>query len=98
MADWPPTPDIAIVTVYGSSPDCDVVVNDEYASSRHARVVEAVDGRAWLEDLGSTNGTYWTASPFDRQRIYRSPIRPGSQFRVGRTMVSWPPVAKEASE
>ncbi|MGK2348995.1 FHA domain-containing protein FhaB/FipA [Actinomyces sp. W5033] len=40
----------------GRSPSCTLVLEDSYASSRHARVFPK-DGAWWLEDLGSTNGT-----------------------------------------
>ncbi len=43
--------------VIGRSVDCDVVVNDTYLSSRHARLATD-DGELTLEDLGSTNGSY----------------------------------------
>ena len=40
----------------GRSPSCTLVLEDSYASSRHARIFPK-DGTWWLEDLGSTNGT-----------------------------------------
>lgn len=40
----------------GRSPSCTLVLEDSYASSRHARIFPK-DGSWWLEDLGSTNGT-----------------------------------------
>ena len=40
----------------GRSPSCTMVLEDSYASSRHARIFPK-DGTWWLEDLGSTNGT-----------------------------------------
>ncbi|HET9090008.1 MAG TPA: FHA domain-containing protein [Acidimicrobiales bacterium] len=43
--------------IIGRSADCDVVVNDTYLSSRHARLATD-DGELTLEDLGSTNGSY----------------------------------------
>lgn len=45
----------------GRSPECQVQVNDPFASARHARLVPRGEG-VWLEDLGSTNG-----SAVDRQ-------------------------------
>ncbi len=41
----------------GRSPACDVILEDTYLSSRHARVAND-DGDLSIEDLGSTNGTY----------------------------------------
>lgn len=47
------TGDLAI----GRSPDSGVVLTEGKPSRHHARLSFA-DGAAWLEDLGSTNGTY----------------------------------------
>jgi pSer/pThr/pTyr-binding forkhead associated (FHA) protein len=64
----------------GRAPSCTLVLDDDYSSSRHARVFP--DGNQWfVEDLGSTNGTY-----VDRQRVDGpTPVRPGSQIRVGQS-------------
>jgi hypothetical protein len=43
-------------TTIGRLPGNSVVLPDETVSSRHALLRE-VDGRWWIEDLGSTNGT-----------------------------------------
>ena len=40
----------------GRDQNCTLVLNDSYASSRHARVFPK-GGTWWLEDLNSTNGT-----------------------------------------
>jgi hypothetical protein len=40
----------------GRSKDCDVRIDDRYASSLHARVFER-GGRTFVEDMSSTNGT-----------------------------------------
>jgi pSer/pThr/pTyr-binding forkhead associated (FHA) protein len=64
----------------GRAPDSTLVIDDDYASSRHARVYPGDDG--WIvEDLGSTNGTW-----VDRTRI-TSPtvLAPGVPLRIGRT-------------
>jgi pSer/pThr/pTyr-binding forkhead associated (FHA) protein len=49
--------DVERAVTIGRSPDCDVVLNDTYLSSRHARVAND-GGDLSIEDLGSTNGTY----------------------------------------
>lgn len=41
----------------GRAPDCDVVLDDDGVSRRHALFVVSADGRVMLEDLGSTNGS-----------------------------------------
>jgi pSer/pThr/pTyr-binding forkhead associated (FHA) protein len=64
----------------GRAPDSTLVIDDDYASSRHARLY-AGDGGWIVEDLGSTNGTW-----IDRTRI-TSPtvLPPGAALRIGRT-------------
>jgi len=63
---------------------CDLVVEDEYASTRHAQFSPA--GAGWVvEDMGSTNGTYLNGSfqrSYGPQRLAR-----GDQVRVGRTVL-----------
>ncbi|WP_116812591.1 FHA domain-containing protein [Steroidobacter cummioxidans] len=44
-------------TVFGRQAECDVLLTEGHASRRHARLVLAEDGY-WLEDLGSSNGTF----------------------------------------
>jgi pSer/pThr/pTyr-binding forkhead associated (FHA) protein len=69
----------ADVTI-GRAPDSTVVVDDDYASSRHTRVFNT-DGVWMVEDLGSTNGTW-----IDRTRITAPTALPvGVPLRVGRT-------------
>jgi pSer/pThr/pTyr-binding forkhead associated (FHA) protein len=41
----------------GRSPQTDVQISDPFASARHARVYEQ-EGVFYVEDMGSTNGTY----------------------------------------
>ncbi|KAA9392926.1 FHA domain-containing protein [Kocuria coralli] len=66
----------------GRSPECTVPLEDDYASGRHARLFP--QGSRWfLEDLGSTNGTY-----VDEQRLTRAvPVEPGRPFRVGKSIL-----------
>lgn len=77
--------------IVGTAGDCDVRVNDEYASSRHARVTRRGDGTFWIEDLGSTNGTHITR----RGAHYRvgPPMRvlPGDTITIGRSTIPWSP-------
>ncbi len=64
----------------GRAPDSTLVIDDDYASSRHARVYPA-EGAWIVEDLGSTNGTW-----IDRTRITTPTVLPvGVPLRVGRT-------------
>lgn len=65
---------------FGRAPDNTIVINDDFASSRHARIV-AQNGAWVLEDLGSTNGTF-----VDGSRI-TSPVSLsiGTQITIGHT-------------
>lgn len=66
----------------GRAPECTIVLDDDYASSRHARVFPK-DGQWWVEDLGSTNGTY-----LDRTKIAAPmPLAIGVPVRVGKTIL-----------
>ncbi len=53
---------------------------DEYASARHARVEPRRDG-VWVEDVGSTNGTFVNGIRLTRERK----LVPGDVLRVGET-------------
>jgi hypothetical protein len=53
---------------------------DEYASARHARFEPRQDG-VWVQDLGSTNGTYLNGARLERPRR----LTPGDVVRVGET-------------
>jgi len=70
----------------GRAEDSTLVVDDDYASTRHARLLR--DGDAYfLEDLGSTNGTY-----LDRTRIQSPTAVPaGVPIRIGRTVIELRP-------
>jgi pSer/pThr/pTyr-binding forkhead associated (FHA) protein len=66
----------------GRAQDCTIVLDDDYASSRHARIFPR-DGQWWVEDLGSTNGTY-----LDRIRLTSPATVPlGMPVRVGKTVL-----------
>ncbi|MGL5766052.1 MAG: FHA domain-containing protein [Sarcina sp.] len=48
---------VKLVTSIGRGEECTVVLTDNYASTKHARIV-VKDNILILEDLNSTNGTY----------------------------------------
>jgi len=49
--------DVDVSVLIGRSPECDLQLNDNFLSSRHARIANDA-GELSIEDLGSTNGTY----------------------------------------
>src|SRR5690625_2335492 len=68
--------------VVGRSPAATLVLDDDYSSGRHARFFPK-DGAWWVEDLGSTNGT------FVQDRRLTQPVRlaAGTPVRVGQTVI-----------
>jgi hypothetical protein len=66
----------------GRAPECTLVLEDDYASNRHARLF--VQGGSWfVEDLGSTNGTF-----IGRSRVQGpTAVEVGVSVRVGRTVL-----------
>ncbi|MEU6088587.1 FHA domain-containing protein [Streptomyces sp. NPDC047085] len=67
----------------GRAHDSTIVLDDDYASSRHARIYPDRDGQWIVEDLGSTNGTY-----LDRSRLTTPvPIPLGAPIRIGKTVI-----------
>jgi hypothetical protein len=65
-------------TTIGRTDSNHVVLNEETVSSRHA-VVEFHDGRWWIRDLGSTNGTLLNNELIDGQ----DQLKPGDLIQVG---------------
>ncbi|WP_022868923.1 FHA domain-containing protein FhaB/FipA [Schaalia vaccimaxillae] len=64
----------------GRSPACTLVLEDEYASSRHAALTPQPDGW-WIEDLSSRNGTY-----VDDERLLEPRLlKAGDVIRIGQT-------------
>lgn len=69
------------VTV-GRADSCTVQLDDTYVSTLHARLF-AKDGTWFVEDLGSTNGTY-----LNRVKVTSpSPIAVGDEVRIGKTII-----------
>ena len=70
----------------GRAEDSTLVITDDYASARHARLVPRA-GQWFVEDLGSTNGTY-----LDRAKVTApTPVPLGVPIRIGRTSLELRP-------
>ena len=66
----------------GRAGDSSLVLDDDFASAHHARLVPQ-DGQWFVEDLGSTNGTY-----LDRTKVVRpTPVPVGVPVRIGKTVL-----------
>jgi hypothetical protein len=64
----------------GRAEACQVQLDDTYASQFHARIYRR-DGSWFVEDLGSTNGTYLN----QRRLTAPAEIRAGDRLRIGKT-------------
>ncbi|HEY4378265.1 MAG TPA: FHA domain-containing protein [Acidimicrobiales bacterium] len=66
----------------GRAAGCQVTLDDTYASQIHARVF-ARDGQLFVEDLGSTNGTY-----LNRKKVLGPMVmQRGDRLQVGNTVM-----------
>ncbi|ASU77010.1 FHA domain-containing protein [Actinopolyspora erythraea] len=66
----------------GRADDSTLVLDDDYASTRHAKL--SLRGQDWyVEDLGSTNGTY-----LDRTKVTGPTKVPlGAPIKIGKTVI-----------
>lgn len=66
----------------GRGPDAAIRLDDDYVSTRHARI--ATNGDQWfVEDLGSTNGTYIGSVRLTQPTT----LTIGTQVRIGKTIL-----------
>ncbi len=72
--------DSSAVTIGRSAQNVVAIERDEFASARHARIEPRRDG-VWVNDLGSTNGTYVNGVRIDRPRK----LVDGDLVRAGET-------------
>jgi pSer/pThr/pTyr-binding forkhead associated (FHA) protein len=75
------------VTSLGRSALNTIIIPDAYASAEHALLVYR-DGRWWLEDRGSRNGTTVNAMPIDSPTV----LTAGDVLGIGRVQLKLEPV------
>ena len=74
------------VIMIGRGADCQIILDDDYVSTRHARVVSGENG-VYVEDMGSTNGSY-----VNGQRITApTTITLSDTVRIGKTILRLEP-------
>lgn len=80
---------------FGTAPDCEVRVTDDYVSRYHCLVELHGDGHVTITDLGSVNGT-WVRSADERPvhgygaRVWDTMrITPPCIIRIGHTDIPW---------
>jgi pSer/pThr/pTyr-binding forkhead associated (FHA) protein len=75
------TIEIAAPTVVGRDAQSGIRLDrDEFASGRHARIEPRPDG-AWVDDLGSTNGTFLNGKKLKRAKLAKA----GDVIKIGAT-------------
>jgi pSer/pThr/pTyr-binding forkhead associated (FHA) protein len=73
---------LAASSTVGRAPECEIRLDDTYVSQQHARIFGKTD-RWYVEDLGSTNGTYVN----DQKLAAPALVQPGDRIRVGTTVL-----------
>jgi len=66
----------------GRGTDAGIRLDDDYVSTRHARIASSAD-QWFVEDLGSTNGTYVGSARITQPTT----ITLGTQVRIGKTIL-----------
>jgi S-DNA-T family DNA segregation ATPase FtsK/SpoIIIE len=69
-------------SVIGRDPTASVSLSDEEVSRRHA-IISVDQGRATVEDLGSSNGTLVDGEAISQE----TELQPGRRLRVGKTVM-----------
>lgn len=69
------------VLTVGRGENCAVCLEDNYVSSSHAKFYPG-NGRFFVEDMGSTNGTYVNG----RRISYPTELRQGDRIKIGKTI------------
>jgi pSer/pThr/pTyr-binding forkhead associated (FHA) protein len=80
--------DLAEEMTVGRAQGCQVQIEDSYASQLHARVFRR-DGQVFVEDIGSTNGTYVNRKGTKNKEKVSGPLalRLGDRLVIGKTVL-----------
>ena len=86
LAEGPPQ-------VIGRDPACEVAIDDDRVSRRHASVHLAKDERWWLKDLGSKNGTQLNGHPAEDMEL-----GPNAWISFGGLLAQFETLSREEAE
>jgi DNA-binding NtrC family response regulator len=75
----------------GSHPSNQVQIKDRTISRFHCEVFFAADGRVWVKDLGSRNGTRVNGT-----RVREAELTEGATLQLGRARLAFEPLAEHA--
>ena len=78
----PRTVKMAASMVIGRDPECELLLEDTYVSQQHARIFGKNNGW-YVEDLGSTNGTFVN----EQKLAAPAMVQPGDRIRIGTTVL-----------
>jgi hypothetical protein len=78
----PRTVKLSATMTVGRAPECELRVDDTYASQQHARLF-AKNNSWFVEDLGSTNGTFVN----EQKLAAPAMLQPGDKVRIGQTIM-----------
>ena len=67
--------------IVGRSSDLDMVLVEDMVSRRHAKI-NSTDTEVWIQDLGSTNGTF-----VNGEKVTRSRLQEGDRILVGTSII-----------
>ena len=79
-------------TIIGRSNKCDIVIDSKHVSRRHARVFSTSDGQWFVEDLGSSNGTF-----VNGERVKSCPISRADVIEIGEASLSFSQLIEQAT-
>lgn len=72
--------------IVGAGEGSNLILDDEYMSTRHARFIAYYDNTVTVEDLGTTNGTWVNGVCITAARE----LQPGDKVRIGHTDIPIP--------
>lgn len=79
-------------TIIGRSNECDIVIDSKHVSRHHARIFSSTDGQWFVEDLGSSNGTF-----VNGERVKSHPISRADVIEIGMASLSFSPLVEQAT-